>query len=149
MHIYKFLLDHFTDEQRFTITTKISQSILGQDLSLKIWQTKSWFLYKTIRLPLQLCYLPVFTGTAVSSKMLLISSLCVPACFVDNVLPLDLEASELLSDTFAVLSCKEIKLSTMRSKPDEDIQADEDEMAVANAVMEAAQKKLISQVNGT
>lgn len=37
----------------------------------------------------------------------------------------------------------------MRSKPDEDIQADEDEMAVANAVMEAAQKKLISQVNGT
>uniref|UniRef100_A0A8B9Z2G3 Condensin-2 complex subunit D3 n=1 Tax=Buteo japonicus TaxID=224669 RepID=A0A8B9Z2G3_9AVES len=96
MRIYKFLLDHFTDEQRFSITTKISQSIL--------------------------------------------------ACFVDNVLPLDLEASELLSDTFAVLSCKEIKLSTMRSKPDEDIQADEDEMAMANAVMEAAQKKLISQV---
>ncbi|KAM7082714.1 condensin-2 complex subunit D3 [Ciconia maguari] len=96
MHIYKFLLDHFTDEQRFSITTKISHSIL--------------------------------------------------ACFVDKVLPLDLEASELLSDTFAVLSCKEIKLSTMRSKPDEDIQPDEDEMAMANAVMQAAQKKLISQV---
>ncbi|XP_075298424.1 condensin-2 complex subunit D3 isoform X2 [Opisthocomus hoazin] len=96
MHIYKFLLDHFTDEQRFNITTKISHSIL--------------------------------------------------ACFVDNVLPLDLEASELLSDTFAVLSCKEIKLSTMRSKPDEDFQPDEDEMAMANAVMEVAQKKLISQV---
>lgn len=62
------------------------------------------------------------------------------------VLPLDLEASELLSDTFEVLSCKEIKLSTMRSKPDEDIQPDEDEMAMANAVMQAAQKKLISQV---
>lgn len=96
MRIYKFLLDHFTDEQRFSITTKISHSIL--------------------------------------------------ACFVDQVLPLDLEASELLSDTFAVLSCKEIKLSTMRSKPDEDIQPDEDEMAMANAVMQAAQKKLISQV---
>ncbi|XP_009467862.1 PREDICTED: condensin-2 complex subunit D3 [Nipponia nippon] len=96
MHIYKFLLDHFTDEQRFNITTKISHSIL--------------------------------------------------ACFVDKVLPLDLEASELLSDTFAVLSCKEIKLSTMRSKPDEDIQPDEDEMAMANAVMQVAQKKLISQV---
>ncbi|KFO12675.1 Condensin-2 complex subunit D3, partial [Balearica regulorum gibbericeps] len=96
MHIYKFLLDHFTDEQRFSITTKISHSIL--------------------------------------------------ACFVDKVLPLDLEASELLSDTFAVLSCKEIKLSTMRSKPDEDIQPDEDEMAMANAVMQVAQKKLISQV---
>ncbi|NXG74102.1 CNDD3 protein, partial [Baryphthengus martii] len=96
MHIYKFLLDHFTDEQRFNITTKISHSIL--------------------------------------------------ACFVDMILPLDLEASELLSDTFAVLSCKEIKLSTMRSKPDEDIPADEDEMAMANAVMQVAQKKLISQV---
>ncbi|XP_054658864.1 condensin-2 complex subunit D3 isoform X2 [Grus americana] len=96
MYIYKFLLDHFTDEQRFSITTKISHSIL--------------------------------------------------ACFVDKVLPLDLEASELLSDTFAVLSCKEIKLSTMRSKPDEDIQPDEDEMAMANAVMQVAQKKLISQV---
>ncbi|NXC43757.1 CNDD3 protein, partial [Penelope pileata] len=96
MHIYKFLLDHFTDEQRFSITTKISHSVL--------------------------------------------------ACFVDGVLPLDLEASELLSDTFAILSCKEIKLSTMRSKPDEDIQPDEDEMALANAVMQAAQKKLISQV---
>ncbi|XP_021231653.1 condensin-2 complex subunit D3 isoform X2 [Numida meleagris] len=96
MHIYKFLLDHFTDEQRFSITTKISHSVL--------------------------------------------------ACFVDGVLPLDLEASELLSDTFAILSCKEIKLSTMRSKPDEDIQPDEDEMAMANAVMQAAQKKLISQV---
>ncbi|NWR57021.1 CNDD3 protein, partial [Bucorvus abyssinicus] len=96
MRIYKFLLDHFTDEQRFSITTKISHSIL--------------------------------------------------ACFVDMVLPLDLEASELLSDTFAVLSCREIKLSTMRSKPDEDVQPDEDEMAMANAVMQAAQKKLISQV---
>ncbi|NWX42535.1 CNDD3 protein, partial [Steatornis caripensis] len=96
MHIYKFLLDHFTDEQRFSITTKISHSIL--------------------------------------------------ACFVDKVLPLDPEASDLLSDTFAVLSCKEIKLSTMRSKPDEDVQPDEDEMAMANAVMQAAQKKLISQV---
>ncbi|NXX56030.1 CNDD3 protein, partial [Scopus umbretta] len=96
MRIYRFLLDHFTDEQRFSITTKISHSIL--------------------------------------------------ACFVDKVLPLDLEASELLSDTFAVLSCKEIKLSTMRSKCDEDVQPDEDEMAMANAVMQAAQKKLISQV---
>ncbi|KAM9216984.1 condensin-2 complex subunit D3 [Leptosomus discolor] len=96
MLIYRFLLDHFTDEQRFSITTKISHSIL--------------------------------------------------ACFVDEILPLDLEASELLSDTFAVLSCKEIKLSTMRSKPDEEVQPDEDEMAMAQAVMQAAQKKLISQV---
>ncbi|NXS09081.1 CNDD3 protein, partial [Neodrepanis coruscans] len=96
MRIYTFLLEHFTDEQRFSITTKISHSIL--------------------------------------------------ACFVDEVLPMDMEANELLSDTFAVLSCKEIKLSTMRSKPEEDMQPDEDEMVMANAVMQVAQKKLISQV---
>uniref|UniRef100_A0A8C8AE30 Condensin-2 complex subunit D3 n=1 Tax=Otus sunia TaxID=257818 RepID=A0A8C8AE30_9STRI len=96
MRIYRFLLDHFTDEQRFTTLS-----------SCLYWQC---------------------------------------SCFVDQILPLDSEASELLSDTFAVLSCKEIKLSTMRSKPDEDIQPDEDEMAMANAVMQVAQKKLISQV---
>ncbi|KAI6073161.1 Condensin-2 complex subunit D3 [Aix galericulata] len=46
MHIYRFLLDHFTDEQRFNITTKISHSVL--------------------------------------------------ACFVDNDLPLDMEATDVL-----------------------------------------------------
>ncbi|NXF98498.1 CNDD3 protein, partial [Eubucco bourcierii] len=96
MHIYRFLLEHFTDEQRFNITTNISH--------------------------------------------------CILACFVDMVLPLDLEGSELLSDTFEVLSCKEIKLSTMRSKPEDDVQPGEDELAMANAVMQVAQKKLISQI---
>ncbi|XP_066495469.1 condensin-2 complex subunit D3 [Tiliqua scincoides] len=96
MYIYKFLLEHFTDEQRFNITSKISLNVL--------------------------------------------------ACFVDGILPLDLEASELLSDTFEILSSKEIKLTAMRSRPEEDIQPDEDELAMANAVMQVAQKKLISQV---
>ncbi|XP_063167046.1 condensin-2 complex subunit D3 [Candoia aspera] len=96
MQIYRFLLEHFTDEQRFNITSKISLNVL--------------------------------------------------ACFVDGVLPLDTEASELLSDTFKILSCKEIKLSAMRSRPEEDIQPEEDELAMANAVMQVAQKKLISQV---
>ncbi|KFP76034.1 Condensin-2 complex subunit D3, partial [Acanthisitta chloris] len=96
MHIYTFLLDNFTDEQRFSITTNISDSIL--------------------------------------------------ACFVDEDLPLDMEANELLSDTFAVLSCKNIKLSTMKSKPEEDFQIEDDELAMANAVIQAAQKKIISQV---
>ncbi|XP_048471537.1 condensin-2 complex subunit D3 isoform X2 [Rhincodon typus] len=95
MTIYKFLLEHFTDEQRFSITNKIAQNIL--------------------------------------------------ACFVDGVLPLDMEANELLSDTFVVMSCKEIKLSSMKTKPGDEAQM-EDEMAMANAVMQAAQKKLISQV---
>lgn len=95
MKIYKFLLEHFTDEQRFSLTTKISQNVL--------------------------------------------------ACFVDGVLPIDMEANDLLSDLFEIMSCKEIKLSAMRSKPGEDV-GDDDEMAMANAVMQVAQKKLISQV---
>lgn len=66
---------------------------------------------------------------------------------MDEVLPLDLEASELLSDTFEILSCKEIKLSAMRSRPEEDLQPEEDRMAMADAVMQVAQKKLISQVS--
>ncbi|KAG8141523.1 hypothetical protein E2320_007140 [Naja naja] len=57
-----------------------------------------------------------------------------------------MEASQLLSDTFEILSCKEIKLTAMRSRPEEDIQPEEDELAMANAVMQVAQKKLISQV---
>lgn len=32
MRIYTFLLDHFTDEQRFNITTMISDNILGKGL---------------------------------------------------------------------------------------------------------------------
>ncbi|XP_016072876.1 PREDICTED: condensin-2 complex subunit D3 isoform X2 [Miniopterus natalensis] len=96
MKIYKFLLEHFTDEQRFNITSKICLSIL--------------------------------------------------ACFADGVLPLDMEASELLSDTFEVLSSKEIKLLAMRSKPDKDLLLEEDDMALADVVMQEAQKKLISQV---
>ncbi|KAE8591973.1 hypothetical protein XENTR_v10018618 [Xenopus tropicalis] len=96
MKIYKFLLEHFTDEQRFNLTSKISHNVL--------------------------------------------------ACFVDGILPIDMEANELLSDIFDIMSSKEIKLSAMRSKPGEDIGADDDEMAMANAVMQAAQKKLISQV---
>ncbi|KAG7483568.1 hypothetical protein MATL_G00039750 [Megalops atlanticus] len=96
MKIYKFLLEHFTDEQRFNIITKISQNIL--------------------------------------------------ASFVDVVLPLDEEGYELLSDTFEVLSLKEIKLSAMHCSADRDEQEEDDQMAMANAVMQVAQKKLISQV---
>ncbi|XP_069752394.1 condensin-2 complex subunit D3 [Narcine bancroftii] len=95
MTIYKFLLQHFTDEQCFSVTNKLAHEIL--------------------------------------------------ACFVDGMLPLDMEANELLSDTFVVMSCKEIKLSSIRTKAGDEPQLD-DEMAMATAVMQAAQKKLISQV---
>ncbi|EPY82873.1 condensin-2 complex subunit D3 [Camelus ferus] len=96
MKIYRFLLEHFTDEQRFNMTSKLCLGIL--------------------------------------------------ACFADGTLPLDMEANELLSDTFEVLSSKEIKLLAMRSKPDKDLLSEEDDLALANAVMQEAQKKLISQI---
>ncbi|KAI7810837.1 condensin-2 complex subunit D3 isoform X1 [Triplophysa rosa] len=93
--IYKFLLKNFTDEQRFSITTKICQDIL--------------------------------------------------ACFVDSELPLDSDGSELLEDTFDVLSLKEMKLTAM-SGPAAGEEPQEDEMAMAKAVLQVAQKKLITQV---
>lgn len=54
MRIYTFLLDHFTDEQRFNITTMISDNILGKGLPCKIWPTKSCCLYKS---PSSRCFL--------------------------------------------------------------------------------------------
>ena len=30
MRIYKFLLEHFTDEQRFNITSRIFENVLGR-----------------------------------------------------------------------------------------------------------------------
>ncbi|KAL1782413.1 condensin-2 complex subunit D3 isoform X1 [Sigmodon hispidus] len=95
MRIYRFLLEHFTDEQRFNVTSKICLSIL--------------------------------------------------ACFTDSILPLDMEASDLLSDTFDVLSSKEIKLLAMRAQTSKDL-LEEDDMALANVVMQEAQMKIISQV---
>lgn len=74
-------------------------------------------------------------------------SLLPPACFADGVLPLDMEASELLSDAFEVLSSKEIKLLAMRAKPDKDQLVEEEDLVLANVVMQEAQKKLISQVS--
>ncbi|XP_031201242.1 condensin-2 complex subunit D3 isoform X2 [Mastomys coucha] len=95
MRIYKFLLEHFTDEQRFNVTSKICLNIL--------------------------------------------------ACFTDGILPVDMEASELLSDTFDILSSKEIKLLAMRAQASKDLQ-EEDDLALANVVMQEAQMKIISQV---
>lgn len=74
-------------------------------------------------------------------------SLLPPACFADGILPLDMEASELLSDTFEVLSSKEIKLLAMRNKVDKDLPVEEEDLALANVVLQEAQKKLISQVS--
>ncbi|XP_073698531.1 condensin-2 complex subunit D3 [Garra rufa] len=67
------------------------------------------------------------------------------ASFVDSELPLDSEGSELLADTFDILSLKEMKLTAM-SGPAAGEEPQEDEMAMAKAVLQVAQKKLVSQV---
>ncbi|KAF3842385.1 hypothetical protein F7725_024336 [Dissostichus mawsoni] len=97
--IYRFLLEHFTDAQRFNITIKINQTVL--------------------------------------------------ACFADNELPLDADGGEILSETFRILSLKEMKLQAM-SHPAGGAAAEEVEeenmATMAQAVMQAAQKKVVSQV---
>uniref|UniRef100_A0A673LIA9 Condensin-2 complex subunit D3 n=1 Tax=Sinocyclocheilus rhinocerous TaxID=307959 RepID=A0A673LIA9_9TELE len=67
------------------------------------------------------------------------------ASFVDSELPLDSDSSELLADTFDILSLKEMKLTAM-SGPAAGEEPQEDEMAMAKAVLQVAQKKLVSQV---
>lgn len=70
-----------------------------------------------------------------------------PACFADGDLPLDMEASELLSDTFEVLSSKEIRLQVLRARADRDQLGEEEELAPARAALQESQKKLLSQVS--
>ncbi|KAM7408019.1 hypothetical protein PAMA_001936 [Pampus argenteus] len=97
--IYRFLLEHFTDTQRFNITIKINQTVL--------------------------------------------------ACFADEELPLDADGAEILSETFNILSLKEMKLqaisvlsgNTAGEEPEE-----ENMVNMAKAVLQAAQKKVVSQV---
>ncbi|XP_030581686.1 condensin-2 complex subunit D3 isoform X2 [Archocentrus centrarchus] len=97
--IYRFLLEHFTDAQRFNITNKINQTIL--------------------------------------------------ACFADEELPLDADGSGILSETFSILSLKEMKLHAISSSAGVAAgeEAEEENMAaMAKAVLQAAQKKVVSQV---
>ncbi|XP_041803855.1 condensin-2 complex subunit D3 [Chelmon rostratus] len=97
--IYRFLLEHFTDTQRFNITNKINQTIL--------------------------------------------------ACFADEELPLDADGADILSETFNILSLKEMKLQAISSaaggaageEPEEENMA-----TMAKAVLQAAQNKVVSQV---
>uniref|UniRef100_A0A665T7H5 Non-SMC condensin II complex, subunit D3 n=1 Tax=Echeneis naucrates TaxID=173247 RepID=A0A665T7H5_ECHNA len=97
--IYRFLLENFTDTQRFNTTNKINQTIL--------------------------------------------------ACFADEELPLDTDGAEILSETFNILSLKEMKLQAMSAPADTPAgeEPEEDNMAtMAKAVLQAAQKKVVSQV---
>ncbi|KAK7500453.1 hypothetical protein BaRGS_00008360, partial [Batillaria attramentaria] len=67
----------------------------------------------------------------------------VLGAFVDGILPFDEDSHNLLQDTLAILSSKEIKLASLRSKPMEE---PTDEMELANAAMATVKKTLITQV---
>ncbi|XP_055018582.1 condensin-2 complex subunit D3 isoform X2 [Boleophthalmus pectinirostris] len=95
-HIYRFLLEHCTDVQRFSITNKINQTVL--------------------------------------------------VCFADGELPLDSDGADILSETFGVLSLKEMKLRAMKSSSAAVGEEPEAEN-MAKAVLETAQKKVVSQVH--
>ncbi|XP_053731109.1 condensin-2 complex subunit D3 [Synchiropus splendidus] len=94
--IYRFLLEHMTDAQRFSITNKISQNVL--------------------------------------------------ASFVDNDLDLDTDGAEILSETFNVLSLKEMKLQVIRAPAGGAAGDEAEEENTAKAVLQAAQKKAITHV---
>ncbi|XP_057704666.1 condensin-2 complex subunit D3 isoform X2 [Corythoichthys intestinalis] len=97
--IYRFLLEHFTDAQRFNISNRINQNVL--------------------------------------------------ACFADEELPLDAGGADILSETFNILTLKEMKLKAM-SQPDGIAAGEEQEEAnmatMTKVVLQAAQNKVASQV---
>ncbi|GFR84018.1 condensin-2 complex subunit D3-like, partial [Elysia marginata] len=73
------------------------------------------------------------------------------AAVVDKIIPLNKEGSALLQDTLAVLSCKEIKLTSLRGRgfggQDEEVDGPLEAQAQAQAVVGAVAKKaFISQV---
>ncbi|XP_028278465.1 condensin-2 complex subunit D3 [Parambassis ranga] len=94
--IYRFLLENFTDAQRFNITSKINQTIL--------------------------------------------------ACFADEELPLDADGEDILSETFNILCLKEMKLRAMSSPAGSAAGEEPEEENLAKVVLQAAQKKVVSEV---
>lgn len=74
----------------------------------------------------------------------------IPACFADEELPLDADGVEILSETFNILSLKEMKLqaiSTPAGGATGDDPEEENMATMAKAVLQAAQKKVVSQVS--
>ena len=68
----------------------------------------------------------------------------VLAAVVDEAMPLNANSDPILQDALLILSCKEIKLASMKSKAVDDVAETEQEMA--QVVVNAAKKKLISVV---
>lgn len=101
MKLYRFMLEHMSDEHRFQTTYKLCQDILG-------------------------------------------------GCVEGTVKLTGHSSYELLQDTLACLACEEIKLASLKSKQEEEIDPNLDPSAaggdVAGAVLAAAKKTIISQV---
>lgn len=75
----------------------------------------------------------------------------LPVCFADEELPLDTDGAEILRETFNILSMKEMKLqaisSTAGGVTGEEPEEEERMASMAKAVLQAAQKKVVSQVS--
>lgn len=71
----------------------------------------------------------------------------IPACFADEELPLDADGAEILSETFTILSLKEMKLQATSAGGAAGEEPEEENMA--RAVLQAAQKKVMSQVSSS
>lgn len=74
-----------------------------------------------------------------------------PACFADEELPLDVDGAEILSETFKILSLKEIKLQVISGSAGStgEEEAEENVATMTKAVMQAAQKKVVTQVSAS
>lgn len=76
----------------------------------------------------------------------------IPACFADEELPLDQDGAEILSETFSILSLKEMKLhvgsGAAGGAAGEDGDEDGGIATMTKKVLQAAQKKLVQQVSG-
>lgn len=79
----------------------------------------------------------------------------ISACFADEELPLDQEGAEILSETFSILSLKEMKLHAGSSAAaaaggaaGEDGDEEGSITTMTKKVLQAAQKKVVQQVSG-
>lgn len=74
----------------------------------------------------------------------------IPACFADEELPLDADGAAILSETFNILSLKEMKLQAISAPAGSAAgeEPEEENMAtMAKVVLQAARKKVVSQVS--
>lgn len=86
------------------------------------------------------------SGPSAENGILLFS---LPACFADEELPLDTDGAEILGETFNILSLKEMKLQAISSTAGAGEEPEEEERmaTMAKSVLQAAQKKVVSQVS--